>query len=185
MGGENPAFAAKSPRWAGSSPRGRGKHHHLADGLQGRRLIPAWAGKTGRSAARPPGRWAHPRVGGENSVKSVVAKPINGSSPRGRGKLEGVGHEVSRIRLIPAWAGKTGVWYSDSWNLPAHPRVGGENSLKLNERRDLTGSSPRGRGKLNLETAAEETAGLIPAWAGKTLSDLRFYRADRSDLGNP
>ena len=27
--------------------------------------------------------------------------------------------------------------------------------------------------------------GLIPAHAGKTLPDLRFYRADRSDLGKP
>ena len=27
--------------------------------------------------------------------------------------------------------------------------------------------------------------GLIPAHAGKTLPDLRFYCADRSDLGKP
>ena len=49
----------------------------------------------------------------------------------------------------------------------------------------VSGSSPLTRGKLwNLVDEYGNT-GLIPAHAGKTLSDLRFYQADRSDLGKP
>ena len=68
---------------------------------------------------------------------------------------------------------------------PAHPRSRGENEdfNCLPER--IEGSSPLTRGKLRggeLEFVPER---LIPAHAGKTLPDLRFYCADRSDLGNP
>ena len=68
---------------------------------------------------------------------------------------------------------------------PAHPRVGGENATNAPWPNDPPGSSPRGRGKLWPGCPFFVVYGLIPAWAGKTLPDLRFYRADRSDLGNP
>ena len=52
-------------------------------------LIPAWAGKTWSPRVATTGTWAHPRVGGENCTYSHrVATPV-GSSPRGRGKLDG------------------------------------------------------------------------------------------------
>ena len=35
------------------------------------------------------------------------------------------------------------------------------------------------------EKYPEGALGLIPTHAGKTLPDLRLYRADRSDLGKP
>ena len=47
------------------------------------------------------------------------------------------------------------------------------------------GSSPLTRGKPVDEVTERLGLGLIPAHAGKTLPDLRFYCADRSDLGNP
>ena len=85
-GGENAARGTREAGSGGSSPRGRGKQRRLvgADRLGG--LIPARAGKTVDAMAATLLGAAHPRAGGENSVKSVVAKPINGSSPRGRGK---------------------------------------------------------------------------------------------------
>ena len=49
----------------------------------------------------------------------------------------------------------------------------------------VKGSSPLTRGKLQDFAARLQATGLIPAHAGKTLPDLRFYRADRSDLGKP
>ena len=47
------------------------------------------------------------------------------------------------------------------------------------------GSSPLTRGKQGQVATPGVVPGLIPAHAGKTLPDLRFYRADRSDLGKP
>ena len=47
------------------------------------------------------------------------------------------------------------------------------------------GSSPLMRGKLAVVLPLLFGDGLIPAHAGKTLPVLRFYRADRSDLGKP
>ena len=50
----------------------------------------------------------------------------------------------------------------------AHPRVGGENGTCSGSRPGVPGSSPRGRGKHALAVARLDSAGLIPAWAGKT-----------------
>ena len=47
------------------------------------------------------------------------------------------------------------------------------------------GSSPLTRGKREDYVREVQQQRLIPAHAGKTLPDLRFYCADRSDLGNP
>ena len=91
-----------------------------------------------------------------------------GSSPRGRGKHARVCTPRCRQRLIPAWAGKTRFHPVDAHGIPAHPRVGGENSLAEVRRRTSRGSSPRGRGKHKTDRVRSHSSGLIPAWAGKT-----------------
>ena len=185
VGGENDDTGGESRVIGGSSPRGRGKLLHLICQFQVRRLIPAWAGKTrafGRFFRR---RRAHPRVGGENAAAQVRADGHGGSSPRGRGKLLPMLECATVGRLIPAWAGKTPPPATPSDASPAHPRVGGENASVAKGLQTLSGSSPRGRGKPRRDRNSRRLRGLIPAWAGKTLSDLRFYQADRSDLGNP
>ena len=53
---------------------------------------------------------------------------------------------------------------------PAHPRVGGENDNTSPHPGHRRGSSPRGRGKLIRRDTSEGQGGLIPAWAGKTLT---------------
>ena len=133
-----------------------------------RRLIPAWAGKTG-PPRRPRGRHpAHPRVGGENLSESHTAGLVHGSSPRGRGKPTGTRTMSAWVRLIPAWAGKTLVELIVHFARGAHPRVGGENLLRESKHRNDLGSSPRGRGKRKEPWYATPADGLIPAWAGKT-----------------
>ena len=66
-----------------------------------------------------------------------------------------------------------------------HPRSRGENDLDETETVEVLGSSPLTRGKLTALGHYLDAGGIIPAHAGKTLPDLRFYRADRSDLGKP
>ena len=69
--------------------------------------------------------------------------------------------------------------------LTAHPRSRGENQEAEALADGEIGSSPLTRGKLGACNIMLDNDGLIPAHAGKTLPDLRFYCADRSDLGNP
>ena len=94
---------------------------------------------------------------------------MSGSSPRGRGKQARVGATVDGYGLIPAWAGKTASLACAAVIGWAHPRVGGENRLDAIQKLVEAGSSPRGRGKLASSTVTVMGAGLIPAWAGKTL----------------
>ena len=67
----------------------------------------------------------------------------------------------------------------------AHPRSRGENACIAVKCGGWFGSSPLTRGKRSELLQARRGGRLIPAHAGKTLPDLRFYCADRSDLGKP
>ena len=67
----------------------------------------------------------------------------------------------------------------------AHPRSRGENRTVRASGAHTSGSSPLTRGKQRGIPQRLNRPRLIPAHAGKTLPDMRFYCADRSDLGNP
>ena len=147
MGGENWGCLARRLRESGSSPRGRGKLAcQLVDGCSAG-LIPAWAGKTSSGKSADSSFAAHPRVGGENVLVGARDRLREGSSPRGRGKPSGDSQESHRVRLIPAWAGKTLIVDRPANPQAAHPRVGGENAAARSVSRVPIGSSPRGRGK--------------------------------------
>ena len=147
VGGENSVSQSPGLCASGSSPRGRGKLSEQIGELTGHGLIPAWAGKTRDCARRFPVVEAHPRVGGENPRGQAGAHGPIGSSPRGRGKQDRRERRVLRLRLIPAWAGKTRCGPGATGGCPAHPRVGGENFQAELEMIQERGSSPRGRGK--------------------------------------
>ena len=127
VGGENGVAHWGELPPIGSSPRGRGKRQLRNRGRGKDRLIPAWAGKTTAVGYETTVTWAHPRVGGENGQVTDLRAPDSGSSPRGRGKRDrGAQRDVDE-RLIPAWAGKTGLLLCALFAHRAHPRVGGEN----------------------------------------------------------
>ena len=129
-------------------------------------------------------------MGGENRPDGVSAVSFPGSSPRGRGKLalagrcargwgssprgRGKRHTFGHCRdtggLIPAWAGKTTQVSAPDSLSEAHPRVGGENENAPKLVDVSQGSSPRGRGKRDTIWQGISTVGLIPAWAGKTIT---------------
>ena len=163
--GENNVFWSANDRTIGSSPLTRGKRPEQ-DGQAGAcGLIPAHAGKTTPCASEPSNLKAHPRSRGENVGLSGVIAKVEGSSPLTRGKPPVTVLSPKTARLIPAHAGKT------TRSQPAATSP--------------TGSSPLTRGKRGRRPGWRRTRRLIPAHAGKTLPDLRFYCADRSDLGNP
>ena len=107
VGGENSRPISASATSCGSSPRGRGKRRAILLHGFDERLIPAWAGKTAQDVIRLSRHTAHPRVGGENPIGRNARGAWRGSSPRGRGKPDQSEETLARLRLIPAWAGKT------------------------------------------------------------------------------
>ena len=183
--GENTPLYLRLALTAGSSPLTRGKRRRCWSAFQSVRLIPAHAGKTRSCAPSPPTASAHPRSRGENAQaqRRVIIK--HGSSPLTRGKPVASSIEVASWGLIPAHAGKTGTLCGSVARGTAHPRSRGENPHVILKPSCCHGSSPLTRGKRHFRGLSHLALRLIPAHAGKTLPDLRFYCADRSDLGNP
>ena len=183
--GENAAGVPAFDFAAGSSPLTRGKLISVVRVSPSPRLIPAHAGKTTAGGRPRLVERAHPRSRGENHLYMAGQSRMRGSSPLTRGKRQRSGWSFSVSRLIPAHAGKTVRTTRRSSSLWAHPRSRGENSQAITSDRAPGGSSPLTRGKQVFGDCFAVTGRLIPAHAGKTLPDLRFYCADRSDLGNP
>ena len=178
VGGENSRSRRAKRAHCGSSPRGRGKPYSQVNVGPSTGLIPAWAGKTGAVVVSQSRNAAHPRVGGENLRAQNRPAYHSGSSPRGRGKPGAPPAQPGGRRLIPAWAGKTRHRCGSQVLAPAHPRVGGENRWTCGACRNVSGSSPRGRGKLAVVGLDSLDERLIPAWAGKTRLQAR-YASDR------
>ncbi|EFW09849.1 hypothetical protein HMPREF9005_1173 [Actinomyces sp. oral taxon 178 str. F0338] len=175
--GENARVPMGAVTCAGSSPRVRGKRSSWFGGRGPPGLIPARAGKTGRQQECTRRRTAHPRACGENLSVRIPTPARSGSSPRVRGKLEGVAGEPQPGGLIPARAGKTFFTDAEDGVAGAHPRACGENTYSNIEQDWISGSSPRVRGKPGRGREVEAVAGLIPARAGKTaLSPTRARR---------
>ena len=126
MGREKAADTCVYYSVTGSPPRGRGKEAGRRPVHRPDRITPAWAGKSlhENAAAAVPGD--HPRVDGEKFPASVPPVYGPGSPPRGRGKDSAGSLDAVRVRITPAWAGKSFLRV-DVHEIPGdHPRVGGE-----------------------------------------------------------
>ena len=183
--GENGSHRRGTVKPKGSSPLTRGKRvfRRSFGVLLG--LIPAHAGKTAGLLRLAVVQEAHPRSRGENLWHDWHMRTREGSSPLTRGKHQAPRPHRSLPGLIPAHAGKTAPRTASQHSSRAHPRSRGENLRCASNCEYAQGSSPLTRGKREGLRGASWGRGLIPAHAGKTLPDLRFYRADRSDLGKP
>ena len=93
---------------------------------------------------------------------------MRGSSPRVRGKPSMKSAAILAHGLIPARAGKTTAASSAVSSGGAHPRACGENSSGRPRGTRGAGSSPRVRGKREVDEPGRPGGGLIPARAGKT-----------------
>ena len=114
---------------------------------------------------------AHPRSRGENGFVSSAAAASVGSSPLTRGKRGGCSAPRADTWLIPAHAGKTPPGIDVERPCRAHPRSRGENVVGWWGGGCQVGSSPLTRGKLGDAGARTLLSGLIPAHAGKTLTN--------------
>ena len=134
-------------RFAGSSPRMRGKLICRFCRRCRMRIIPAHAGQTTRTTSCPARYPDHPRACGANLGKIGSLFGSFGSSPRMRGKRRPRPCPRTPVRIIPAHAGQTS---GSRWGLDGnadHPRACGANAPVHVAARDPAGSSPRMRGK--------------------------------------
>ena len=76
------------------------------------------------------------------------------------------------LRITPAHAGKTVIYYGETETVTDHPRACGENGYILRRYRDGYGSPPRMRGKPLRAWLSGFDRRITPAHAGKTLSSL-------------
>ncbi len=72
--------------------------------------------------------------------------------------------------LIPAYAGRTAHSHQCGPGIRAHPRLRGADCLPSPAHAALSGSSPLTRGGLVTVTSEAGTYGLIPAYAGRTVT---------------
>ena len=138
--------------------------------LNGRRNIPACAGKTYYTTSQQNTSAEHPRVRGENLYGRPGVGKTPGTSPRARGKRAEKPAYQNFRRNIPACAGKTEAPTANHGSCPEHPRVRGENLQAQKPGGKKFGTSPRARGKLLVHGEHGLVKRNIPACAGKTRS---------------
>ena len=131
-------------------------------------IIPAYAGNTGDTIELRTFGWDHPRVCGEHHMTSIMVHLSWGSSPRMRGTPRRHASHRGGVGIIPAYAGNTitlSAMHEAYWD---HPRVCGEHATGASTQVNCTGSSPRMRGTPAVTEATNNTARIIPAYAGNT-----------------
>ena len=90
-----------------------------------------------------------------------------------RGKGKRTEHKPRRVRITPAYAGKS-VPLIFLWdNIKDHPRVCGEKRNQICSLSALLGSPPHMRGKDLIQEVAELEVGITPAYAGKSKGALK------------
>ena len=154
----------------GSSPRMRGTPEPELVRPAPHGIIPAYAGNTRHAPIQGVPHWDHPRVCGEHSVETLKKSASAGSSPRMRGTLKALkNHDVSS-GIIPAYAGNTAPRPWKASPCRDHPRVCGEHQSAPTETVQCKGSSPRMRGTPHQHAHDAVRQGIIPAYAGNTMS---------------
>ena len=131
----------------GSSPRVRGRRRCSRMRRRFSRLIPAGAGQTGCVPSGWTPRAAHPRGCGADITGTIEVYPLNGSSPRVRGRRTSARHRGRWFRLIPAGAGQTENTVFTDGSTGAHPRGCGADLENRLPTQLVKGSSPRVRGR--------------------------------------
>ena len=168
MGGEKTKGGGPEKSGLGSPPRGRGKVGHSVISTISSGITPAWAGKSLFDMVINSLLEDHPRVGGEKFVRYGYKFPVGGSPPRGRGKVPETYRYVAGYGITPAWAGKSLGICACFPLVQDHPRVGGEKPRNTVPDSVITGSPPRGRGKVDSAKTDDVVDRITPAWAGKS-----------------
>ncbi len=110
---------------------------------------------------------------GENYLPATPDTARAGSPPHVRGKLSRILNQVAILRITPACAGKTLKLPRCHHQTRDHPRMCGENEIRIRRNYNGWGSPPHVRGKPVVRLEIELSPGITPACAGKTGSTFR------------
>ena len=130
----------------GSSPHTRGAPAACRAVRRALRIIPAYAGSTGRQMFSEATCGDHPRIRGEHYWRHNGRVFRTGSSPHTRGAPHGQGDMVGLVGIIPAYAGSTLKTPNNRFAGRDHPRIRGEHGRDLRADGSGPGSSPHTRG---------------------------------------
>ena len=146
--------------------RGKGWCFYVCCSFSG--ITPAYAGKSSPKPGNAGAGWDHPRVCGEKLYPKLVSRNRIGSPPRMRGKAS-PRLKIEPLRgITPACAGKSRGTPFRRTSGRDHPRVCGEKSGFCQRSILHLGSPPRMRGKEQRMREARNSAGITPAYAGKS-----------------
>ena len=151
----------------GSPPLTRGKavDHLRRDLLAG--ITPAYAGKSRGGGRRVWRRQDHPRLRGEKMYYTRRMPRGVGSPPLTRGKDPLSSIICFRLRITPAYAGKSSAKFRRWPGMRDHPRLRGEKPKPMPAPSARTGSPPLTRGKEVYPELEPEVTRITPAYAGK------------------
>ena len=86
-----------------------------------------------------------------------------------RGKVGGEGEGKDRVRITPAYAGKSSSVADTQHRRQDHPRLCGEKTFASGVVASFAGSPPPMRGKAIDSVKPSASWGITPAYAGKSL----------------
>ena len=145
----------------------RGKDYTAEQPFQQHRITPAYAGKRFSAMVYNRYRGDHPRLCGEKFWVSGFSLTSVGSPPPMRGKESAGDDKQLRVRITPAYAGKSiqlSSYGQEDWD---HPRLCGEKSTPPDQGGFKRGSPPPMRGKDNQFRCSNCEIRITPAYAGK------------------
>ena len=90
----------------GSSPHTRDKFKKYLTVIDNEGIIPAYAGQILFHKENAGINKDHPRIRGTNATFNMAYAPRMGSSPHTRDKLQNLGINPNKDRIIPAYAGQ-------------------------------------------------------------------------------
>ena len=111
--------------------------------------------------------WDHPRLCGEKVSKVPLMLANIGSPPPMRGKVISTRIASVKVRITPAYAGKSLRACSHKLLPEDHPRLCGEKFLRRNRSKMDSGSPPPMRGKVHAFACFFPLCRITPAYAGK------------------
>ena len=115
-----------TPAFFGSPPRMRERLFLTNSCGVFDRITPAYAGKTLQIALCAFHIRDHPRVCGKDRIKLKLRSCLEGSPPRMRERLIIPIMQTGKLRITPAYAGKTALFDVIGYSHQDHPRVCGK-----------------------------------------------------------
>ena len=177
-----PAYAGKSfqcnkyrhPDW--DHPRLCGeKSCHVRRRQSQKGITPAYAGKSKCRDDVRTLRKDHPRLCGEKHLMKSCVTAGEGSPPPMRGKADDISNYYLKLRITPAYAGKS-FERGSTRNAPQdHPRLCGEKRYIYIKVFRNSGSPPPMRGKVFSRIFVPLLLRITPAYAGKSYTLLQVF----------